>query len=686
MIMLFCLMDYHSWTGDERVITLMQRYFRYLKQVPDEKFLIGYWPKIRAGDQLAAIHWLYNRTGEAWLLELAERTHRHTARWDEGVIDWHNVNVAQAFRQPAQWWVQSREEKDRAQADANWRFVREKYGQVPGGMFGADENARPGFDDPRQCIETCGIVEEMLSHEILIAITGEMVWADRCEDAAFNSLPAAFTADMGGLRYLTAPNMAVSDAENHAPGIQNGGAMFLMSPHRHRCCQHNAGHGWPYLAQHLWYATPDGGLAAVFYATSAVEAKVAGGRIVRIAQDTDYPFEQEVRFKIEAIENAEGGEARFPLLLRVPGWAAGDSAVGLTINGQEAREALAAMGEDAGLVRLDRTWRVGDEVRLWLPMEVRVRRFAGNHDSAAIDRGPLTYALEIGEEYRRFDDAGAQNKELAEDDKPALNERWPAFEIIPTTAWNMALVLDGPNAHFSIHERTGRLSGDRSPWTLQTVPVAIEALVDEVPAWKIDRHGLVAPLQDSPVATSGHPRRVRFVPMGAARLRISALPVAGGPGTEATEWEVPREAVRKYKASASHTYEGDDVGAMADGLEARESGDAASDMTAERHTFWPKRGTLEWVQADFEEARQIHSVSVLWFDDTGTGLCRVPASWRVLTREGDAWMPVATSDEFGVRRGAFNTVTFEPVSTTAVRVEVQLQAEYSGGVVEMQIE
>ncbi|MBX3321974.1 MAG: glycoside hydrolase family 127 protein [Phycisphaeraceae bacterium] len=686
MIMLFCLMDYHDWTGDARVITLMQRYFRYLEQVPDDAFLIGYWPKIRAGDQLAAIHWLYNRTGEAWLLELAARTHQHTARWDEGVIDWHNVNVAQAFRQPAQWWVQSRDAKDKAQADANWRFVREQYGQVPGGMFGADENARPGFADPRQCIETCGIVEEMLSHEILIAITGDMIWADRCEDAAFNSLPAAFTADMGALRYLTAPNMAVSDAENHAPGIQNGGPMFLMSPHRHRCCQHNAGHGWPYLAQHLWYATPDGGLAAVFYAASTVTAKVAGGARVKIVQDTDYPFEQEIRFTVEAVEGANEGasEARFPLLLRIPGWnPGGDGGVMVLINGE--REPVAAQAGHAGLVRLERVWKAGDSVRLILPMEVRVRRFAGNHNSAAIDRGPLTYALEIGEEYRRFDDAGAQNKELAEEAKPALNERWPAFEILPTTAWNMALVLEGPEAHFAIQEKSGRLNPSASPWTPASVPVAIEALVDPVSAWTLDRHGLVAPLQDSPVASDGEPRRARFIPMGAARLRLSALPVAATAG-EGVVWSEPREQVRLYKATASHTYGSDDVGAMADGQGGAESGDAASDITAERHTFWPRRGTLEWVQADFDDVREIRSVSMFWFDDTGTGECRVPASWRVLTPEGDQWVAVATSDEFGVRRGTFNTVTFEPVRTRTVRVEIQLREGYSGGVVEMQID
>ena len=69
---------------------------------------------------------------------------------------------------------------------------------------------------------------------------------------------------MDGLRYLTAPNMATADRTSHAPGIQNGGPMFAMDPTIHRCCQHNFGHGWPYLAEHLWLATADDGLALAF--------------------------------------------------------------------------------------------------------------------------------------------------------------------------------------------------------------------------------------------------------------------------------------------------------------------------------------------------------------------------------------------------------------------------------------
>ena len=671
MIMLFCLMDYYDVSHDKRVIDLMDRYFRYLVQVPEEKFLVGYWPKIRAGDQLFAIHWLYNRTGEPWLLDLAEKTHRNTARWDEGVIDWHNVNIAQAFREPTLWWAQSHDAQDRLGAERNWLEVRRKYGQVPGGMFGADENARPGFTDPRQAIETCGIVEEMLSDEVLLAVTGNMTWADRCEDVAFNSLPAAFTADMGALRYLTAPNQPVSDALNHAPGIQNGGPMFLMSPHRHRCCQHNAGHGWPYFAEHLWYATPDNGLAAVLYSASSVTALVGEGTPVTIQESTDYPFDETIRFTISL-----DAPAAFPLDLRIPGWCAHAE---VTINGQPAPGSPSSHQ----LFRIERTWSGGDRVELRLPMTTSIRRWTANHGAVSVDRGPLTYSLAIGEQVKRYDDAGAQNKDLSDAQIAELNERWPAYEILPEGDWDYGLVLDGGDPARGIIANRGPAVRDGvSPWTPESSPITLTAKARKIPQWQLDPYGLAAPLQDSPAFTEEPEATVTLLPMGAARIRISAFPIASPDASEAEVWTTPTRPRRLFEATASHTYGNDDVGAIADGVLPSES----DDQSVPRHTFWPNRGTMEWLQARFEKPRRVASVSVYWFDDRGAGQCRVPASWRVLFRDGDRWRPVATTDTFGTARDECNTVTFEPVSTDALRLEIQLQEGYSGGVLEWSID
>ena len=131
----------------------------------------------------------------------------------------------------------------------DFKLIRTLYGQVPGGMFGADENARKGYDDPRQAVETCGMVEQITSDNMLLPITGDPVWADNAEDVAFNTMPAAFTPDYRALRYLTAPNMVLNDGKNHNPGIDNSGPFLMMNPFSSRCCQHNHAAGMGVLCR-----------------------------------------------------------------------------------------------------------------------------------------------------------------------------------------------------------------------------------------------------------------------------------------------------------------------------------------------------------------------------------------------------------------------------------------------------
>ncbi len=513
MVMCFCLQDYYSYTGDKRVIGLMTRYFKYLhEKVPADKLLNGFWPVSRGGDLLFSVYWLYNITGDPWLMDLAKKVHADTARWDKEIANWHNVNIAQGFGEPGTYWLQSDDPKDLQAAYRNFNTVRKLYGQVPGGMFGADENARPGHTGPRQAIETCGIVEQMLSDETLLTISGDLFWADHCENAALNSLPAAVLADMKALRYLTAPDQPLSDAKSKSPGIQNSGPMFLMSPHMHRCCQHNWGQGWPYYAEHLWLASPGNGLAAVIYAASKVAAKVGPGEgtNVAITEETQYPFDETATFTVDT-----PAMVQFPLYLRIPAWC---EAASVAINGK----AVPVESKPGKYLVIDRAWSNGDKLTLTLPMQIRVKRWAGNHGFASVDRGPLTYSLKIGEKYVR----------------QGGTEQWPNWEIYPTTPWNYGLVFDdaNPAASFKLTRRDYPQSD--MPFTHEGVPVMLTAKAKRIPNWKLDAHGLIGQMQDSPVLSDQPTETVTLIPMGAARLRISALPVIGT-GPNAREWSAP---------------------------------------------------------------------------------------------------------------------------------------------------
>src|SRR5437667_1134390 len=322
MVMLNVLQSFYEYTGDERVLPFMTKYLRWLNSRPGEDFSRGYWPRIRFGDTIETAYWLYNRTGDGFLLELAKKIHNNMENWTSGVHNWHNVNVAQGFREPGVYYLQARDEKLLRDAERNYETGMDLYGQFPGGGFAADENARPGFTDPHQGFETCGIVEFMHSFEMLTKISGNPVWADRCEDIAFNSLPAALTPDWKGLHYLTCANQVVLDRHNHAPGIENSGTMFSYSPFEvYRCCQHNVSHGWPYYAEELWLATPDRGLCASLYAASEVTATVGDSSKVKIFEETDYPFSETITLRISTPKTV-----KFPLHLRVPGWCSKPSA------------------------------------------------------------------------------------------------------------------------------------------------------------------------------------------------------------------------------------------------------------------------------------------------------------------------------------------------------------------------
>ncbi|MEH6659005.1 beta-L-arabinofuranosidase domain-containing protein [Leeuwenhoekiella marinoflava] len=549
MIMLYCLQSYYEVTQDERVIDLMTNYFKYQNSVPDGKMLSGvhYWQTLRGGDNLYSVIWLYNRTGDKFLLDLAEKIHRTNADWTKRdntldeihnhketrdgmefpewygkLVDWHNVNVVQGFREPAQYYQLSKNKKDLQATYDNFKIIRDYFGQVPGGMFGADENARPGYSDPRQGVETCGMVEQMNSDEHLLRITGDIFWADHAEEVAFNTYPAALMPDFRSLRYITSPNMVMNDDQDHSPGIANSGPFLMMNPFSSRCCQHNHGQGWAYFTENLFMATPDNGLAAVLYAAGSVTAKVNAGKEVRITNASNYPFTENLDFTINTKETV-----KFPLYFRIPAWAKNAS---VALNGKE----LDANPSANTYLRINREWNDGDKITLTLPKELSLRTWEANNNSVSLDYGPLTFSLKIDEEYIKEDSAETAIWD-SKWQKNADVEKWPSFEIHPASPWNYGLILDKNNLEDSFTIETKSWPEDDYPFTVEAAPIVIKAKGKRITQWTIDQYGLAGELQPSPVKSEEPSETIELIPMGAARLRISAFPVIGD-DDNATVW------------------------------------------------------------------------------------------------------------------------------------------------------
>jgi len=248
--------------------------------------------------------------------------------------------------------------------------------------------------------------------------------------------------------------------------------------------------------------------------------------------------------------------------------------------------------------------------------------------------------------------------------------------VYPSTPWNYGLVL-GALKPTSISVVRKPWPADGRPFRWDASPIELVAEAKKIPGWKKDYLGLVGRLQPSPIKSSEPSEKISLIPMGCARLRISSFPTVSN-GPDSHEWPAPKEPL---PTSASFINGFDPIGALSDGILPASSGD----QSIPRFTWWDHNGTAEWVQYDFPEARTLTSAAVYWFDDTGSGRCRVPESWKLSYLDRDKWRDVPGASAYGVEPDRFNEVTFGRISTTKLRLEVKLRDGFSGGILEWQI-
>jgi hypothetical protein len=145
----------------------------------------------------------------------------------------------------------------------------------------------------------------------------------------------------------------------------------------------------------------------------------------------------------------------------------------------------------------------------------------------------------------------------------------------------------------------------------------------------------------------------------------------------------PPTLASRATPSASHCWQHDSLSALNDQIEPA----ASDDTKIPRFTWWDHRGTKEWVQYDFERPERVSAVAVYWWDERRIGAhCRAPQTWRLFYQSGGAWKPVPGASAYGNELDGFNRVTFDAVETKALRLEVQLQPGWSGGILEWKVE
>jgi DUF1680 family protein len=500
-VMLKALAQYQEATGDPRVIPAMEKYFAYQALHLSERPLVE-WAIFRWHDEVLTILWLYDRNGDKNLLDLARKLHGQGHDWEAQFADFktqakvakrdanlstHGVNNAMAMKAAAVWWSITGDKNDR---DALYRMLGalDRYHGQPSGIFGADEHL--AGRDPSQGTELCAVVEAMFSLEVDMSIIGDAAFGDRLERIAYNALPGTLTADMWAHQYDQQANQ-ISCTLFKRNWTTNGpqSNIFGLEPN-FGCCTANMHQGWPKLAANLWMTTADKGLAAVAYGPSVVTTIAAEDVPVSIEEETGYPFRETINLTVKPAR-----ASRFPLLLRIPGWA--ESAVVL-VNGHT--QSGVRPGE---FFRVYREWKAGDRVELRFPMRVRTSNWYNN--SVAIERGPLVYSLKIGESWVKIKET-----------PPAAD-----WEVYPTTPWKYALVLNPGDVAAAIGV-TERPIG-RQPFSADGYPVELKVKARLLPSWEIV-DGSAGPLPVSPVSSREPEQTVTLIPYGAAKLRITAFP------------------------------------------------------------------------------------------------------------------------------------------------------------------
>lgn len=495
------------------------------------------------------------------------------------------------------------------------------------GARAAGEAYGDDYELPNRCYnETCAAVAFLFWNHRMFLMTGDAKYMDVFERSLYNGVLSGVS--LSGDRFFY-PNPLEYDgktANNH--GHAGRAPWFGCA-----CCPPNILRTIASLGGYV-AAVKDQDLFVTLYAQGRITATVAGRR-VELEQTTRYPDDGAITIRV-----APDQEATFTLCLRIPGWVRGqplpgdlysydDPAPGnwsVKINGE-----AQSLQPQQGFVRISRQWKAGDVVSLDLPMPVR--RVAGNSKIAAtrglvaLERGPVVYAFE------GVDNDGSVFDAVL----PAEAAVTPEFRQDLLGGVTILKIRDAQRA-------TRQENGDLAvrPANLVAIPYAV---------W----------------ANRGLTPMTVWLARDVSRARVAPKPTLAS----------------QARIKASFSRNGMNLAHINDQLMPRN----ATDGSAPNFDFWPHKGTAEWIVYEFARPAEVKSVTVSWFDDTGSGECRLPVSWRVLYMAEDGeWKPVSGASEYAIRKSDPVKVTFDPVTTRSLRLEIQLPQNFSAGLYEWEVE
>lgn len=456
----------YTWSGNQQIAAALTTLFS-----PD------------GGDRNAP-QWSWNRYRRRPNMTPGAEPNDHVVHFLESTVPWATGYL----------WTGNRELLD---ATFAWHNLLARDSLQPSGVPVADEYYGP--TGAFRGTETCDVAGYLWSQILLLTISGQGHLADRAERAFFNAGPATVSRDFKTHVYFQCPNRLVDMAPPHPHGPGGEGNSYQPT-HSPLCCTAALNRIVPNYVMHMWMATYDNGLAATHYGPCKVSARVADRVPVEITCRTDYPFDEAIEMSIQPAR-----ESAFPLLVRIPGWCASAEA---SVNGSP----VPAVPDAQGFVRIERSWKPGDTLRLRFPMSASLVTGRDNNAQgapyASVSYGPLLFALPIGE-------AGGPNTPD------------------PAARWNYALDAQGKEAGAEVAVER-RAMPARWDWPLDApLVLRVNAVACD---WKPEPKN---PLPPAPIAKLEPAEQIALVPYGCTKFRISMFPV-----TERA-WQAAQVAARR---------------------------------------------------------------------------------------------------------------------------------------------
>ncbi len=491
---------YCDFTADKRAYDGLCRALRCLYELMSNGTVkLKDWGKFRWFEALIPIAYIYERTGEEYLLSLAQLLREQgtdytalTERWVRPLNIWtletHVVNLNMMIKYGALVKQLLGEESVTVQDDPAYLWgILEKYNGTAVGTITGDE-CLAGIGNTHG-FELCSIAELMYSCETLYTATGNAVWADRVEKAAFNALPAAISDDMWTHQYDQLVNQIACEKYPNKPIFRtNNGesGLFGLEP-GFGCCTANFNQAWPKFAMNA-YQHDDGAIVCAHLVPCKLTTAV-NGVAVTIENVSEYPFRLNASIHVSV-----QSQVTFPLKIRVPSWAKSAAA---KVDGQKALR----MGD---YLVIDRAWEGESVVEIILKDEPHlVKRPNGVYVAAY---GPLVFALPIEAEYHM--------KEYTRD---GVERKFPYcdYELTPKSEWR-----------YGFASKTLELclgEGNEYPFSASAPRIALKASMAPVDWDFADGYDNVSAEKANSAVAQGEAREMLLVPYGAAKLRVTEM-------------------------------------------------------------------------------------------------------------------------------------------------------------------